>query len=94
MVATFVESLSYMKKVFLFKIITTIAQSFTFIPRSQVTKPYIFFEHRSELFKCEKYFKSEDYLASHGTSIYYNCHLCGKKFKTNNILTKHFTLSH
>ena len=42
----------------------------------------------------EKYFKTEDYLASHGTTIYNQCHLCGKMFKNNNILMKHFMLSH
>ena len=54
-------------------------------------------KHKSEFFKCEvceKYFKSEDYLANHGTRIYNKCHLCGKMFKNTNIITKHFTLNH
>ena len=45
---------------------------------------HFFFKHKSELFKCEvyeKYFKAEDYLASHGTRTYNKCHLCGKMFK-------------
>ena len=64
MVAPFVESLSCMKKVFLFKIFTTI--------QFHDLKIIVFFKHNSELFKsegCEKHFKAEDYLASHGTII-------------------------
>ena len=57
----------------------------------------VFFKHKLELVKCEvfkKYFKAEDHLSSHGTRTYKKCHLCGKMFKNNSILTNHFTLSH
>ena len=41
---------------------------------------HFFVKHMLELFKCEdceNYFKTEDYLASHATTIHNKCHICG-----------------
>ena len=42
-----------------------------------------FLKRHFELFKCkgcEKYFKTEDYLASHRTTVHNRCYICGEIF--------------
>ena len=90
--ATFVEHISGMKNVYLtmFLIFTTIAQSVTF---SSMFSNYFFVIHKLELFNyenCEQLFQTKDNLASHDTTMYNKCHICGKIFKNINILTKQY----
>ena len=69
----------------MFSNFTTIAQSVKF--SSMLSK------HKLELFNCtnfENFFKTKVYRASHGTRIHNKCYICGKIFKNNNTLTKHY----
>ena len=90
--ATFVEHLSFMKKVYLtmFLIFTIFAQSVTF---GSMFLNHFFVTHKLELFNCENcenLFKTKDYLASLGITIHNKCHICGKIFKNINTITKHY----
>ena len=87
-----VEYLSYMKNVYLtmFKLFRIIAQSVTF---SSMLSNHFSVKQKLEISKCEireNSFKTKDYPAIQGTTIHNKCHICGKVFKNNNTLTKHF----